>query len=134
MPPRCRSSATFRGAVGGCSQHAGAALDAGIRAVESSVCGLDCGSTTWRSPISGPDPALTFVHFNLGLTYLKQQDYENTRDEFLKDAAVEPDLALDYDELGDVYALLQQDSNAKKSYHEALQRDPPRLATPPRKP
>jgi tetratricopeptide (TPR) repeat protein len=69
------------------------------------------------------DPKLPFVHFNLGLTYLKKQDYEHARDEFLKDAAVEPDLALNYDELGDVYSLMQQDSDAEKSYREALRRD-----------
>ena len=67
---------------------------------------------------------MTFIHFNLGLTYLKKQDYEHARDEFLKDAAVEPDLAFNYDELGDVYALMQQDSDAEKSYREALRRDP----------
>jgi tetratricopeptide (TPR) repeat protein len=70
------------------------------------------------------NPRLTFVHFNLGLTYLKKQEYEHARDEFLKDAAVEPDLALNYDELGDVYSLMQQDSDAEKSYREALRRDP----------
>jgi len=59
------------------------------------------------------NPTLTFVHFNLGLTYLKKQDYEHARDEFLKDAAVEPDLALNYDELGAVYSLLQQDAEAR---------------------
>lgn len=69
-------------------------------------------------------PNLTFVHFNLGLTYRKKQDYERARDEFLKDAAVEPDLAFNYDELGDVYALMQQDDNAEKSYREALRHDP----------
>ncbi len=37
---------------------------------------------------------------------------------------MEPDLALNYDELGDVYSLLQQDSNAEKSYREALRIDP----------
>jgi stress-induced-phosphoprotein 1 len=63
------------------------------------------------------------VHFNLGLTYLKKQDYEHARNEFLKDAAVEPDLALNYDELGDVYWLMQEDANAEKSYREALRRD-----------
>jgi tetratricopeptide (TPR) repeat protein len=55
---------------------------------------------------------------------LKKQDYEHARDEFLKDAAVEPDLAFNYDELGDVYVLMQQDSDAEKSYREALRRDP----------
>jgi tetratricopeptide (TPR) repeat protein len=66
---------------------------------------------------------LTFVHFNLGLTYLKKQDYERARDEFLKDVSVEPDLALNYEELGDVYVLLEQDSAAEKNYREALRRD-----------
>jgi tetratricopeptide (TPR) repeat protein len=70
------------------------------------------------------DPKLPFVHFNLGLTYLKKRDYSHARDEFLKDAAVEPDLALNYDELGDVYWLLEDDKNAEKSYREALRRDP----------
>lgn len=70
------------------------------------------------------NPKLTFVHFNLGLTYLKKQDYEHARDEFLKDAKLEPDLALNYDELGDVYSLMQLDSGAEKSYHEAVRRDP----------
>ncbi len=70
------------------------------------------------------DPKLPFVHFNLGLTYLKKQDYPRARDEFLKDAAVEPDLALNYDELGDVYWLMQDDKNAETSYREALRRDP----------
>ncbi len=69
------------------------------------------------------DPKLPFVHFNLGLTYLKKQDYDHARDEFLKDAAIEPDLALNYDELGDVYSLQQKDSDAEKSYRDALQRD-----------
>jgi tetratricopeptide (TPR) repeat protein len=59
---------------------------------------------------------LPFVHFNLGLTYLKKQDYEHSRDEFLKDSVVEPDLALNYDQLGDVYALMQRDRDAEKSY------------------
>jgi len=66
---------------------------------------------------------LPFVHFNLGLTYRKKQDYERARDEFLKDARVEPDLGLNYDELGDVYWLMQDDRAAEKSYREARRRD-----------
>jgi len=69
------------------------------------------------------DPRLPFVHFNLGLTYKKQQDYPHAREEFLKDAHIEPDLALDYEELGDVDALLQDDKNAEINYREALRRD-----------
>ena len=60
----------------------------------------------------------------MGLAYLKKQDYERARDEFLKDATVEPDLAFNYDELGDVYSLLQQNDKAEKNYREALRRDP----------
>ena len=70
------------------------------------------------------NPKLTFLHFNLGLTYLKKQDYEHARDEFLRDAAVEPDVVNNYDELGDVYAILQQDADAEKNYREALRHDP----------
>jgi tetratricopeptide (TPR) repeat protein len=69
------------------------------------------------------NPKLTFLHFNLGLTYLKKQDYEHARDEFLKDAAIEPDVVNNYDELGDVYSLLQQDGDAEKNYREALRRN-----------
>jgi len=70
------------------------------------------------------NPNLAFVHFNLGLTYVKKQDYDNARAEFLKDAEIEPDLGLNYDQLGDVYWLLQQDSKAEDSYRAALRRDP----------
>ena len=69
------------------------------------------------------NPKLTFLHFNLGLTYLKKQDYEHARDEFLRDAAIEPDVVNNYDELGDVYSLLQQDGDAEKNYREALRRN-----------
>jgi tetratricopeptide (TPR) repeat protein len=69
------------------------------------------------------DPRLAFVHFNLGLTHIKKHEYEQARDEFLKDSSVEPDLALNYEELGDVYWLMQDDANAEKSYREALRRD-----------
>jgi len=70
------------------------------------------------------NPRLPFVHFNLGLTHLKKQEYSAARDEFLKDAAIEPDLALNYDELGNVFWLMEDDKNAEKNYREALQRDP----------
>jgi len=69
------------------------------------------------------NPHLPFVHFNLGLTYRQKQDYARARDEFLKDAAVEPDVGLNYDELGDIYWLLQNDREAEKNYREALRCD-----------
>ena len=85
-------------------------------------------STTWRSPSCKPPrrtiPDCRSCTSGLGLTYLKKQNYEQARDQFLKDAAVEPDLALNYDELGDVYSLMHQDGDAEKNYREALRRDP----------
>ncbi len=82
----------------------------------------DLALTEFRAAAEA-DPKLPFVHFNLGLTYLKKQDYQHARDEFLKDAAVEPDLALNYDELGEVYRLMEDEKNAEQSYREALRRD-----------
>ncbi len=70
------------------------------------------------------NPKLTFVHFDLGLTYLKKQDYEHARDEFLKDAAVEPDLALTMTNWVTSTALMQQDRMRRRIYREALRRDP----------
>src|SRR5215471_13820202 len=70
------------------------------------------------------DPALAFVHFNLGVAYLRKQDYARAREEFLKDLAIQPDLALDYDQLGEVYWQIEDDANAEKSYREVLRRDP----------
>jgi tetratricopeptide (TPR) repeat protein len=67
---------------------------------------------------------LAFIHFNIGLAYVKKQDYEHARSEFLEDAALEPDLALNYDQLGDLDWLAQDDASAEKNYRQALQRDP----------
>ena len=39
------------------------------------------------------DPALPFVHFNLGMAYLRKQDLERAKAEFLKDIALEPDVS-----------------------------------------
>jgi tetratricopeptide (TPR) repeat protein len=46
------------------------------------------------------DSTLSFIHFNLGMAYLKKQDLERARAEFLKDIAIEPDVSYDYDQLG----------------------------------
>jgi len=70
------------------------------------------------------NPALPFIHFNLGVAHLRKQEYSQAREEFLKDVAVEPDLALNYDQLGEVYWQMQDDASAEKSYREAIRRDP----------
>jgi tetratricopeptide (TPR) repeat protein len=74
------------------------------------------------------NPALPFVHFNLGVAYLKKQDYVRAREELLKDVAIEPDVALNYDQLGELYWQMQNDADAEKSFREAIRRNP-RLAT-----
>ncbi len=61
------------------------------------------------------NPRLPFVHFNLGLAYVGKQLYPEARAEFLEDAAVEPELALNYDELGEVYWLMQDDEKAERA-------------------
>ncbi|MGH9495532.1 MAG: tetratricopeptide repeat protein [Candidatus Sulfotelmatobacter sp.] len=73
---------------------------------------------------AGRDANFPYIHFYLGLAHAKKQEYAAARDEFLKDAALEPDLALNYDQLGEVYWLMQDDQNAEKSYRDALQRNP----------
>ena len=45
------------------------------------------------------NPKLPFVHFNLGIAYYKKQELARAKEEFLKDAALEPDVAYNYDQL-----------------------------------
>jgi tetratricopeptide (TPR) repeat protein len=70
------------------------------------------------------DPKLPFVHFNLGLTYVHKQQFEQARAEFLKDLALAPEAAFTYEQLGGVEATLGNDDEAAKYYREALKRDP----------
>ncbi len=46
------------------------------------------------------DPKLPLVHYYLGMTYVRKQDYERARAEFQKDLALEPDAAFTYEQLG----------------------------------
>lgn len=74
------------------------------------------------------DPNLPFAHFNLGVAYVRKQDFASARAEFLKDSRIEPDMALNYEELGNLDWLLQHDNEAETDYREALRRNP-RLAS-----
>src|SRR5437868_15551270 len=71
------------------------------------------------------NPRLPFVHFNLGMAYLGKQNYSRAREEILKDIAVEPDLALNYEQLGEVYGQTQDDRHEENSDRVSLRRDPP---------
>ena len=73
------------------------------------------------------DPRLPFVHFNLGMLYEKKGEYDRAKAEFLKDIALEPDVVFNYDELGNVCFLLQNDAAAEKNYREALKLEPTML-------
>ena len=48
------------------------------------------------------DPKQPFVHYFLGTVYRRRNDLEPAKQEFLKDAAIEPDVAYNYDQLGAV--------------------------------
>ena len=61
------------------------------------------------------NPKLPFVHFNLGVAYFKKQDLQRAKEEFLKDAALEPDVAYNYDQLGLVNSLQGNNQEAEKN-------------------
>lgn len=69
------------------------------------------------------DAKLLMLHYNLGILYKRKHDYENAKQEFLKDAALEPDVANNYDELGNVCLSLDQAEEAQKYFEEGLRRD-----------
>src|SRR5262249_8449546 len=73
------------------------------------------------------NPTLPFVHFYMGRAYMGKQEYARAREEFLKDMAIEPDVALNYEEIGNSYWLTEDDVNAEKNYREALRKDPRRV-------
>ena len=52
------------------------------------------------------------------------QDFEHARDEFLKDIALEPDVAFDYDCLGTVYWRMRQNTPAELNFRKALRLNP----------
>ena len=69
------------------------------------------------------NPKLPLVHYHLGMLYSNKGDYPHARDEFLKDIALEPDAAFNYDELANVYFLMGNDTEAEKNYQHALKLD-----------
>jgi len=70
------------------------------------------------------DPKLPLAHYFLGTEYRRQNDFEPARQEFLKDIAIAPDVAYDYDELGAVCYALNQIPEAERYFKEALRLDP----------
>src|SRR5207247_11038754 len=58
---------------------------------------------------------LPFVHFYLGWAYLKKQEPDHAKTEFLKDIAIEHEVAYNYDQLGTINYLRQLDPEADKN-------------------
>jgi tetratricopeptide (TPR) repeat protein len=75
-----------------------------------------------KATIAG-NPRLPFAHFYLGMAYSKKGDYEAAKSEFLADIALEPDVVFNYDELGNVFFMLENDAEATKAYQHALKLD-----------
>ncbi|HEV2177194.1 MAG TPA: tetratricopeptide repeat protein [Terriglobia bacterium] len=69
------------------------------------------------------DPKLPFVHYNLGIAYRRRHDFARAQAEFLKDTAIEPDVAFNYDQLGAVLSDMQQNSRAEGYFRHALRLD-----------
>jgi tetratricopeptide (TPR) repeat protein len=71
------------------------------------------------------NPDLPFVHFNLGMAFMRTHNHDNERAaaEFLKDIAIEPDLPDNYEQLGVLYQRMEKYDDAEKSFRDALQRD-----------
>jgi tetratricopeptide (TPR) repeat protein len=70
------------------------------------------------------DAKLPFAHYYLGVIARKKQNLERARKEFLADASIEPDVAFDYEELGDLYVAQGADRQAEDSYKKALKLEP----------
>jgi tetratricopeptide (TPR) repeat protein len=64
------------------------------------------------------------VHYFLGSVYRRQNELDAAKQEFLKDAAIEPDMAYNYDALGAVCYALNQIPEAERYFKEALRLDP----------
>ena len=69
------------------------------------------------------DAKLPMVHYNLGIVYKRRREYQKAKEEFLKDIAVEPDVAYNYDELGTMCLALEQNAEARRYFEQALQRN-----------
>lgn len=64
-----------------------------------------------------------FVHYFLGVAYRRRHELERAKKEFLADAALEPDVAFNYDQLGGVSWDIEQYAEAARYYQKALRLD-----------
>ncbi len=69
------------------------------------------------------DAKLPMVHYNIGIIYKRKRDLDKAKEEFLKDIAVEPDVAYNYDELGTMCLASEQNVEARRYFEQALHRN-----------
>lgn len=69
------------------------------------------------------NPALPFLHYNIAVAYRIRHDFVTAKREFLKDADIEPEVAYNYDELGNICYALGQPEEAERFFREAVRRD-----------
>jgi tetratricopeptide (TPR) repeat protein len=69
------------------------------------------------------DSKLPMVHYNIGIIYKRKRDLDKAKDEFLKDIALEPDVAYNYDELGTMCLAQEQNSEARHYFEQAVHRN-----------
>ena len=69
------------------------------------------------------DGNLPMVHYNLGVAYRHLGQLDEAAAEFLKDAALEPNVAFNYDQLGLLASLGRKDRDAEVYFLDAVKRD-----------
>jgi tetratricopeptide (TPR) repeat protein len=69
------------------------------------------------------NPKLLFVHYFMGTVYRRRNELYLAKQEFLKDVAIEPEVAYNYDQLGIVCYAMNQISEAERFFGEALRLD-----------
>ena len=66
---------------------------------------------------------LPLVHYFLGRTYLERHAYPEAEAELKRDIAIEPELAYNYEDLGILSSLLEQQDKAEAYFHQAIERN-----------
>lgn len=66
------------------------------------------------------DPQDTFARYALGLEYMGLQEYENAREMFEEIKVTDPNYQAVYFQLGKVYELLGEESEARKIYEKGI--------------
>ncbi len=69
------------------------------------------------------DAKLPMLHYHLGLVYRHNGEMEKARAEFLEDAALEPEVAFNYDQLGLLAGLDGNGHDAEGYFLKAVKRD-----------